>query len=339
MYPKIWYPQRKKIYETKTAELVRQYAKLHVGLAKKGKDDVGAKQTAQLVLPVGLSATVHIPASDPGLELLVLHLINDRLSELQAAGAELFAQMIKHIPDRFKDATQPAKQTIPATIAQIADEFLAQNHIGDQPSAQLVSVWPRNENDLVADMLYAYTSLPLRTIQERLNSWPMSRKLDIFEAYTKNGQLNAVLEKAHYSWDLLASYVTFCELQSYPSEALQIQPLTPRYGFAVPQSIEDAGLSDIFEQCFDLSLVLHSELQRAGHPLEAQYATLHGHNQRWTLTQSAAQFVRVRQINGLRPETQQLLTDMHSKLAETHPAIGEIPAVVPPAATQSSARL
>ena len=57
---------------------------------------------------------------------------------------------------------------------------------------------------------------------------------------------------------------------------LEWQYITPRYGYEIPQLIEDAGLSEAFEACFDISLELFSYLQSAGYHNEAQYAALHG---------------------------------------------------------------
>jgi hypothetical protein len=172
-------------------------------------------------------------------------------------------------------------------------------------------------------MLYVHTNLPLKTIQERVSSWPFNRKLAVFEAYLADAHPGPVLEKAHYSWDILSPYQVFLQLQRHPSESLEIQILTPRYGYDIPPLIEEAGLSETYEKCFDLSLQLYSTLQAAGHQHEAQYATLYGHTQRWTMTHNAIQARQLQQINQPSPDTQKLVTQLHQKMAEVHPTIAE----------------
>ncbi|HEU4985076.1 MAG TPA: FAD-dependent thymidylate synthase, partial [Nitrososphaera sp.] len=166
--------------------------------------------------------------------------------------------------------------------------------------------------------------LPLHSVRDRISAWPLNRKLAVFEAYLGDEYPGSALEKAHYSWDLLCPYSVFRELQKLPSEALVAQTLTPRYGYDIPQLVEEADLADLFEKCFDLSLELYSDLQRAGHQTEAQYATLYGHNQRWQMTQNARQAIMLHKASELNADSLAFTKQMAQKLAESHPIIGEI---------------
>ncbi len=316
-------PDAQTAYDAKSSTILGLYAKLVAGLAKHGISAADARQTCKSALPVAATATVHIPAHEPKLEELIISLLNDALPEAQAAGVSLFTQAIKANSSRFAGATQPIRGVASAAVKALSEEFLSQNHIGEQASVQLTAVWPRNENDLVADMLYAHSNLPLATIADRIGGWPFSRKLAVFEAYLSDAHPGPVLEKAHYSWDLLSPYTTILKLQPLPAEGLLIQPLTPRYGYDIPELIEEAGLSDTFEKCFDLSLELYSELQAAGHQLEAQYATLQGHNQRWQMTHNALQARTLQELPNPEPEVKKLLIAMRQKLTEVHPALTE----------------
>lgn len=313
-------PDAKREYESRMNTLLGLYAKLVAGLAKRGVSPAEARQIAGLALPLGATVTIRLDSGHPGLEELIIGLLNDYLPEAQAAGAQLLGQSIKAGRQTFKD--EAVKRAAPAAVRALAEEFLADNHLGNPLPVQLAGVWPRNELDLVSDMLYEYTALPLRTIQERVDRWPMSRKLAVFEAYMGDSRPGAVLEKAHYSWDIFGPYAAFRELQSGPAAHLALQPLTPRYGYDIPPLIEEADLSDQFEQCGDLSLKLYSALQQAGHPDEAQYATLCAHKQRWHLCLNARQMLDLLKPGRERPLSQNLLAGIREKFAETHPVLG-----------------
>lgn len=313
-------PEARREYEASMSTLLGLYAKIIAGLAKRGVSSTEARQVAGLALPLAAGATVHIDSSDPQLEELIISLLNDPLPEAQAAGAQLLGQAIKAGRQQFKN--EPIKRTATAAVKALAEEFLVENHIGDPLPVQLVGVWPRNELALVADMLYEHTNLPLRTIQERIDRWPMGRKLAVFEAYVGDDHPGAALEKAHYTWDLFSSYAAFRELQTTSAEGLATQPLTPRYGYGIPALIEEADLSDSFEKCGDLSLKLYSALQQAGHLAEAQYATLHAHKQRWQLALNGQQIITL--VKHPATElTAGLLGQMHEILSQTHAIIGE----------------
>jgi len=107
---------------------------------------------------------------------------------------------------------------------------------------------------------------------------------------------------------------------------LEWQMLTPRYGYDVPKLVEEAGLSDAFERCFDLSLELYSALQAGGYQLEAQYATLLGHKMRWKLTYNAREAFHLHELRTSpqgHPGYRKLVLQMHEKVAEAHPMLAE----------------
>ena len=107
---------------------------------------------------------------------------------------------------------------------------------------------------------------------------------------------------------------------------MQWQILTPRYGYDVPKLVEDAGLADLFIECFDISLDLHSELISKGYELESQYATLMGHKMRWKVTYNAREafhFHELRTTPQGHPGYRKLVLEMHEKLAEVHPLVAE----------------
>ncbi len=217
-------------------------------------------------------------------------------------------------------------------MQKLADLYLPDNHASETEPVTLTTVWPRNELNLVADMLYEYSNLPLKELEEEVATWPITRRMDIFESYINERLTNpklpkAALEKARYNWDLVCSYSTFCELQGYhTSNDPSWQILTPRYGYEIPQLVEDAGLTDSFEQCFDLSLQLYSTLQAAGYENEAQYVTLMGHKIRWQVTYNAWETFSLLKLQTNHVDHSnffKLLQAMYERIAEVHPMIAE----------------
>ena len=135
------------------------------------------------------------------------------------------------------------------------------------------------------------------------------------------------VEKAHYSFDLVCDYGIFRDLQRHRMvDDLNWQQLTPRYGYEIPKLVEEAGLTEEFEACFAASLKLYSSLQKAGYPLEAQYATLLGHKMRWKVTMNAReafQMLELRTSPQGHPGYRKLAMQMYDKIAEVHPLLAE----------------
>jgi dTMP kinase len=300
-----------------------------------------ACDAARPVLPVATKSTVGIFASGQALESLIMHLQSDELPEAHQTGDELLTQARKIIPAFLERADRPDRggamiayrSNTRKAVQKLAREYLPDSYAnGNTEPVQLTSVWPRNELDLIPDMLYEHTSMPLGELQQEVAAWPYDKKIRVFEAYigerlNRRHKPGRALEKAHYSWDLVCDYGSFRDLQRHRMvDDLEWQQLTPRYGYDVPQLVEDAGLTEQFEQCFDLSLKLYSLLQEAGYALEAQYATLLGHKMRWKVTYNAREAFHLHELRTSsqgHPGYRKLVQQMHEKLSDKHPLLGE----------------
>jgi thymidylate synthase ThyX len=181
-------------------------------------------------------------------------------------------------------------------------------------------------------MLYEFSNISLEQLQNEVSDWPYDKKVEVLKAYmgerlNRRHRPGRALEKAHYSWDIVCDYGSFRDLQRHRMvDDLNWQQLTPRYGFDIPKLIEDAGLSEQFEACFDISLKLYSLLLKSGHILEAQYATLLGHKMRWKVTYNAREAFHLHELRTTpqgHPGYRKLVMEMHEKLSEVHPLIGE----------------
>lgn len=309
-------------------------------IAWQGATRAQACDAIRPVLPVATKATVGIYASGQALESLIMHLMSDELPEAVETGQKLLDHARKVIPTFLERADKPdsggAATAYRANTAQavrkLTEEYLPPNHSTETESVQLTSVWPRNELDLIPDMLYEHSNLPLKGIEQEVNSWPYDKKQTVFKAYmgerlNRRHKPGRAIEKAHYSWDLVCDYGIFRDLQRHRMvDDLQWQILTPRYGYETPSLVEEAGLDEVFQACFELSLKLYSALQAAGYGLEAQYATLLGHKMRWKVTYNARAAFHLHELRTSpqgHPGYRKLVLDMHEKLSEVHPLLGE----------------
>ena len=332
------------------SEMVRKLAvhiRQHSSVPVKERD--GAWQSAtkaqacdaiRPVLPVATKSTVGIYASGQALESLIMHLLADELPEARETGQKLLDHARKIIPTFLERADKPERggaaiayrANTYTAMQKLAQEYLPDNHSSQTEAVQLTSVWPRNELDLIPDMLYEHSSLPLKDIEKEVRTWPIERKEEVFNTFmgerlNRRHKPGRALEKAHYSWDLVCDYGIFRDLQRHRMvDDLEWQLLTPRYGYEIPPQVEEAGLAELFQQCFDLSLELYSTLQAAGYALEAQYATLLGHKMRWKVTYNARQAFHHHELRTTpqgHPGYRKLVREMHERLSEVHPMLAE----------------
>ncbi len=309
-------------------------------IAWQGATRAQACDAIRSVLPVAVKSTVGIYGSGQALESLIMHLLSDELIEARNCGQQLLAELRKVIPTFLERADKPdrggagiAYRANTATaVRKLSKKYLPSAYGQHDQPVTLTDVWPRNEMDLIPDMLYEQSDLSLDEIKNEVTKWPYSKKEAVFMAYmgellNRRHRPGRALEIAHYSWDLLCDYGIFRDLQRHRMvDDMEWQQLTPRYGYEVPELVEEAGLVDDFNKCFDMSLELYSALQAANYPLEAQYATLLGHKLRWKVTYNAREAFHLHELRTSpqgHPGYRKLVQQMHAKLAEVHPTLAE----------------
>jgi len=343
-------PQIRGQYKAYLDQIFNLYGELVAGLARflqqtsastPENAKLQARDIARAVVPVAAKSAIGLYASGEALERLITRLMSDPLPEARETGEAILAQARTRMPGLVERIATPERggaaiahrATVHKKVGRLAREHLPAHYADADQPVTLTKVWPRNELDILPDMLYAHSTVSLQDLRDKSADWPYDIKAKIFEAYigdrtNANLQPGRALENVHYSWDIVCDYDTFSELQRWRSvQALQQQGLTPRYGYAVPKVIDDAELTDQYEACFDLSLRLHSLLQGAGYMYEAQYATLHGHRLRCQVTYTAREAFRLL-APGPTPHDhtyayQLLIRSMHEKIGEVHPLIAE----------------
>jgi dTMP kinase len=292
------------------------------------------------VLPIAYTGTVGIYASGQAIESLIMHLLSDELPEARTVGQQMLTEMRKVIPVFLERADKPDRggATIAyrantfASVKKLADNLLPPQHTAPGEAVTLTGHTMSNELDIVADMLYEHSDLSLAELKQAVASWTYDQKIEVFKAYmgerlNRRHRPGRALEKIHYSFDLVTDYGVFKALQRHRMvDDLEWQQLSPRLGYDVPKLVEDAGLTEPFEHCFELSLELHSALHAGHGQLMAQYAVLQGNNVRWKLTlnaREAFQMLELRTGPQGHPAYRLVAQQMYQKIADIHPMLAE----------------
>jgi dTMP kinase len=239
----------------------------------KGRLPAEEKVLADLTIP--LAALTDAQAS--GQKQVLGHL----LSELEAMGFDEARQVSKRPAPKSQNP-----KTLEEIIRRINDSRLGSHGATPDNPVILAGVYPRNEFDLLADSLYAFSNNSRNEITAQLDAMNYQQKAEAIKALCAADE-QGILVKTLYQFDVIGDLREIEKLIEtlYPAEA-KIQPPTVRYGYDVPDAVEDAGLADEFIECFDTSLELFSNLQDAGHEAAAGYTVLIGHRQRWQLNLS-----------------------------------------------------
>ncbi|HYF96526.1 MAG TPA: FAD-dependent thymidylate synthase, partial [Patescibacteria group bacterium] len=293
---------------------------------------------ARPVLPVSSKSTVGIYLSAQSLEYLIIKLLSDETAEARQAGEDILEEARKVMPvflERADKGNRGAATTEYLQATRSKAKRTVRKHINGQFSIdmtplELADYWPKNELDITADICHEFTGLSLSEIKSDLDKLSIEEKRRIIYEYVgersnRRQKPGRALERIHYTWDILCSYGIFRDLARHRIvDDMTWQELSPRFGYEIPQIVEESGLSEYFTNCFDESLNLYDYLQAQGYKKEAQYATLLGHRMRWKVTFNARQafhMLELRTSTQGHPEYRKLAQQMFEKISEVHPVI------------------
>ncbi|HUC79138.1 MAG TPA: hypothetical protein VMQ58_02750 [Candidatus Saccharimonadales bacterium] len=284
-----------------------------------------AESIAKNVLPVASKSSIFISGSRESLDKLIYKLQTEVFKESKSTAKNLKEVAIRLTSDQFASSrSDMANKNLSNQIKskQIINKLiktkLRSGFSTNLETVSLVEYYPKNELDLVSYMLFENSNLSLQEIKNEISRWSYEDKIIAFKAYADKQDPGQVFELARYSWDILGNYDDVIGLIGHNViENLSLQDLTPRYGYNIPKIIEDAEMTDQYQECFDLSLKLYSQMMLKNYVHQAQYATLIGHKLRIEITFNARNAFIILKSS----DNNQTAKLMLEKINENHPMI------------------
>lgn len=268
-----------------------------------------ACDVARAMLPVATRSTVAFTGNAQSLENLIMHLRSFELMEAQALADALTQEARKQpylapflervdLTDRGL-ATSAYRRSLRNGLRDLTSELLVDGLIGHQPAmfserdahVRLVDYDPRNEQELVAWMMFPYADgYGIEDLRVHVHNMSATdRELVIAaaigERMNRRNKPGRAFERAHFWWEVLDEYASYRDLQRHRMvDSWDWQPLTANYGYSVPTAIREVGGSVLDRYCdaFLRSANLYDRLMDDGFEAEAQYATLLGHRMRYS---------------------------------------------------------
>ncbi len=293
------------------------------------------------VLPVATRSTVGIFASAQATDNLIMHLLSSPLAEARATGQAIYDQAVKVIP-AFLERTMRADRGL-ATVAyrantrssmrQLTRQLISQSvnqtaYATQTEPVKLLRAYPEAEWELVAEMLFAHSDLPLADIRQQVARWSKADMRQVLQTYfgerlNRRHRPGRALEIAHLEWEIMGDYGTFRDLQRHRIvDAFEWQDLSPQHGYEVPELVQQANQEETFRECFALAEELYELLRVNGHETEAQYATLLGHRMRYRFMANLRELfhlIELRTGPAGHPGYRKICQEMYRLLTEVYP--------------------
>ncbi|MEO1064053.1 MAG: FAD-dependent thymidylate synthase [Actinomycetota bacterium] len=236
------------------------------------------------LLPAASLSNVGIYGTGQGYEALLLRMRAHPLPEARTYADMMLTELRKVIPSFLRRVDLPDRgvawsdylETNRLAMDDLAEGLLAGVEPDSGDTVTLLDFDPDGETKLVAAMLYAHSSLSERQLEAQVAQMSADERAAVVRAYVgdrgnRRHKPGRALERTGYRFDVLSDYGAFRDLQRHRMLTLEWQPLTTRHGYVRPGIVDDAGLTDEFDDAIAIAADLH-EAMVEGAPNEAAYA-------------------------------------------------------------------
>jgi thymidylate synthase ThyX len=283
------------------------------------------------VLPAAALSNVGIYGSGQAFEALLVRMRAHPLPEARHYADLMLHELRKVIPSflrRVDLAERGGRWSNYLASTRDNTSALVNSLLGDTPvdqaaAVELVDFDPDAENKLLAAICYPHTHLPEHQLAERVRTLGPTERLALIKAYVgerenRRHRPGRAFERVDYRFDVLSDYGAFRDLQRHRMLTIDWQSLTPNHGYVRPELVEDAGMTDVFDDAMARSAALYDAL-KDDLPQQAQYAVSMAYRLRYSMQFNAREAIHMLELRSSpqgHPSYRRVVLDMHRLIAE-----------------------
>ncbi|MFL6220720.1 MAG: FAD-dependent thymidylate synthase [Actinomycetes bacterium] len=285
------------------------------------------------LLPAATTSNLGIFATGQAYEALLLRLRASALPEARSYADLLLEELRKVIPaflhrvdreDRgvawSRYLAETASETAKVVEAVLGD---APPAVQPGPSVRLTEFDPAGEDKVLVAIAYPDTGTGEAEVAARVARLGREERVRLLAAYVgerrnRRHRPGRAFERAVYTFDVVADYGAFRDLQRHRMCTIVWQPLTPGLGYDVPGDVAEAGLAGRFQAAMAASAGLYAALA-ARFPAQAPYAVALAHRVRFAMTMNARELMHLAELRSTpqgHPAYRWVAQEMHRLVAE-----------------------
>jgi thymidylate synthase ThyX len=262
------------------------------------------------LLPAATTSNLGIFATGQAYEALLLRLRASALPEARGYADLLLEELRKVIPaflhrvdreDRGVAWSRYLAETA-ADTAKVVEAVLGDASLSSQPgpSVQLTEFDPAGEDKVLTAIAYPDLHVGEAEVAARVARLGAEERARLLAAYVgerrnRRHRPGRAFERSVYTFDVVADYGAFRDLQRHRMCTIVWQPLTPGLGYDLPGDVAAAGLAEPFQAAMAASAGLYAALTPR-FPAQAAYAVGLAHRVRFAMTMNARELMHLAEL-------------------------------------------
>lgn len=270
-------------------------------------------------------------------ESLLIKLKTHPLQEMQDL-AELSQEELDKVIPSFVRRAKKSNSHFPAmakhrsdvrlAMQKMAAQFPSRSSGGKESGVVLVDYDHDAEDHVLAAALYPEMHLPFPQLLKHVRTLTPEQRDRILDSYlagrtNRRHKPGRALEHAYYTFDILADFGAYRDLQRHRMLTQQRQFLSTNHGYVLPELVSDAGLEQDYSEVMDSAVEVYNKIA-ADFPREAQYAVPFGYRVRWYFTVNLRALVWLCELRSMaqgHPAYRRVAQQMFLEVEQVHPRL------------------
>lgn len=290
------------------------------------------------ILPASTLTNMGVFGNGRFFEYLLFKLRSSGLEEMHAIADKLQAELDKVIPSFVRRCKpdhrhfEPMKEFIQTRelAAKNAAESFKLKPSGVGPKVTLVDYDKWALDKVISTVVFNKTHSSLEEIKAKVASLSPLEKKKILDEYfsarkTRRDKPGRAFENAVYTFEILADFGSYRDLQRHRILTQERQNLSVHHGFELPPEIVDAGLEKEYSQAMEESKEVYEQIYEK-FPEEAQYVVPFAFHIRWYFTinlRSIYWLCELRSTPQGHPTYRRVAQQMYEQVKAVHPQLAE----------------
>jgi len=251
-------------------------------------------------LPASSLANVGVSINARALEHAIRKMLSHPLREVKKIGQEIKTVSLENVPTLVKHADQNQYLTQIENEASIIFRDNVNKKTSDQNWFNCVGFDMDGELQILSALLYRFSDLSFHEAFEHISQLAPEKLEQITDSLLGNlGQYDIPvreMEYAHINLDLIIDQGAYFEFKRHRMMTQTVKSFSPEFGFAIPKTIEKAGLLNNFTSAMKKSQEVFYKIQEVN-PHAAAYILPNAFNRRILFKmnlRTALHFVKLR---------------------------------------------
>ena len=280
------------------------------------------------LLPAATLTNLGLFGNGRAFEYLITKMAANELPECRRLAGAMHTELALVIPSFVKRALDerygmPAAERMMRTRERLASLAPRAGRAGNGPSVRLVDYDEDAERKVVAAALYPQSDMPLQELDG--DPGTLIEAL-IGDRANRRQRAPRALEHAHYTFEIVAGFAAYRDLQRHRMLTQERQLLGTSLGYEVPVELEALGMEPAFRAALDSAASAHKRMEADLGPALAQYVVPLAFRVRWYFKVSLREVVHLCELRTTpqgHPDYRAVAQQMFERVREVHPRLAQ----------------